>query len=376
MGNITSGLIAEYTNWRWVFGVTSGIDLVVIAGTLLFVPTALKPSHTAAKAVTSKLDQTMQLDWPGALLYFSGVLLLLLAITEAGVSGWKNVWVPVATVIAVLLIASFFFWEHFVEKRERPSRSSEGGDTKGSPTLPQNPRAGNARAPLIRLSHFRGQPPLIAGLFVIFLVVTAFSGFLNMTTSYFQTYQVLDPLGTALRLIPVGVVSFLTMALMAKLLHRLSIFTITATGAICVAVANLVMALPNISPQTSYFAYNLPTMITAAFGWDFINVTLARYTCSKVEDDDSLEGGVTVMVAQLGRATGVAITTALRVAVVRFDGVPSGELEFGTQASLDGLKSAFWANSWFAWAALWIVLLVMRKEGPLEPNRTWTQASS
>lgn len=384
VGNITSGLIAEYLDWRWVFCVISAIDLFVIAGTLYLIPTDIKQSSAAINAVASRLDQTMRLDWPGALLWSSGVLLLLIAITEAGASGWEDVWVPVTTVIGVLLIASFVFWERLVEKRERPplpvAGGGGGGDTKGSSssTPAPSPQACGlkARAPLVRLSNFRGQPPLIAGLAVLFLVVTAFSGFLNMTTSYFQTYQVLDPLGTALRLIPIGVVSFLTMALMTQLLHRLSVCAIAATGAVCVALANLVMAIPTIAPQTSYFAYNLPTMVTAAFGWDFINVTLSRYTCSKVEDDDSLEGGITVMVAQLGRATGVAITTALRIAVVRFNGVPSGELEFGTQASLDGLKTAFWANSWLSWAAVCIALLVMRKEGPLEPNISWAQAST
>lgn len=353
VGNITSGVLAEYANWRYVFLVTSSIAFIIVVGTILFIPTGLKPSRTVVNAVSSKLDQTMRLDWIGALLWFVGILVLLLAITEVGASGWSDSWVPVFMGIAALLICLFFFWEASVEKRES-----------------QTP---NGMAPLIRLSIFRGQPPLIGSIFVVFFVVTAFNGFLNMTTSYFQTYQVLDPLDTALRFIPTGVVGFCTLGLLTQVLHRMSVFVMAVIGATAVAVANLVMALP-ISPQTSYFAYNLPTMITAAFGMEFIYVTLARYTASRVEDDDSLGAGINVMVAQLGRATGVAITTSLRIAVVRYDGVPSGDPEFGTQASLDGLKLAFWTNSWFAWAAVWIVLLVMRKQGPQEPNITWAQA--
>lgn len=362
VGNIVSGLIAEYTNWRWVFFVTSLIALTTMAGGLFIIPKGLRQNVTTSHAFTSgsKLNQTMRLDWAGAFLWATGALSLLLAITEAGVTGLQTTWVPLFIGIGLILIIGFFFWEAFVERRELRSLSEGGGGVAKDSRPP--------KVPLVRLSNFRGKPPLIAGVVVLFFVVASFNGYLNMTATYFHTYQALDPLDTALRFIPAAVVGFCTIGSVTQLLGRISIFSILATGAIAVAIANLVMAMP-ISSRASYFAYNLPTMITAAFGVECMMITLSLYTYVKVEDKTSLEEGMLVMIAQLGRAFGVAITTAVRIAVVRYDGVASGELQFGTQASLDGVKSAFWTNSWFAWLAIWVILILMRKEGPLNGGK-------
>lgn len=397
VGSITAGLIAKYTNsWGLVFLVMSLLALTIIAGIILIIPMGLHRSGSAINAVSSKKntedlqDQTsmpVRLDWIGALLWSGGALLLLIAITEAGTSGWQSIWVPVSTIIGFALFMLFFFWEALAEKRESATSSSP---CSSSCMILQT------GAPLIRLSFFRKDPSLLGSMFVIFFLTTAFSGFFNMTTSYFQIYQALDPLDTALRLIPMGVVAFMTIALLTRIIHCISLFSVVATGALALALANLVMAIPleNIpflSPQTqfssssymlyTYFAYNLPTMVTAAFGLNLVNITLGRFVCSKIAGDDSFEVGATVMVSQLARATGVAITTAVRSAVVlhgtEANGpIPTEQALLQTELKLDGIQSAFWMNSWFAWMGFAIAVMALRKQGPVESNVAWRRLCS
>ena len=55
------------------------------------------------------------IDWAGAFLFTSGLLLLLIGLSEGVSQGWKSPLVIVALITSVLMLVSFIFWEHHLE---------------------------------------------------------------------------------------------------------------------------------------------------------------------------------------------------------------------------------------------------------------------
>jgi Na+/melibiose symporter-like transporter len=121
-----------------------------------------------------------QIDWIGAFLFTTSLLLLLVALSQGNSAGWKTVYVIALLIISVFLFVGFVFWQRYLEFR-------------------------TAREPLIRTSVFQNSPFLIA--MVIFtLFAAAFTNYLIYSTYFYQEYLLLDTLHTAFRFIPLGIV--------------------------------------------------------------------------------------------------------------------------------------------------------------------------
>lgn len=114
LGNIFSGVIAQYASWKWIFWVSAVLcGLVTVAGYILIPP---------SKAETSSLTSlVMNVDWVGGTLVTAAILLLNFALTEGNVVGWTVFWVPLLLVISLVLLAAFAGWIWYLEnKTEKP----------------------------------------------------------------------------------------------------------------------------------------------------------------------------------------------------------------------------------------------------------------
>ncbi|KAH8774346.1 major facilitator superfamily domain-containing protein [Diaporthe sp. PMI_573] len=345
-GNLLGGLIASYAHWTWVFWALAILAaLVTVAGYFVIPP---PPTTLHAQGVKAKAT----VDWIGAVLITVGLMVMLFALTEGNVVGWKTPWVPVLIVVALIIIAAFVFWQRHLERTGK-------------------------QTPLMKVSIFKSGR-FSAAMVIMALFFSSFNCYLIYTTYYFQDFQGLSAIQTTLRFIPTGVVGVLTAAIVARLIAIIPTFMLLMFGNLCMAVACLLFAAP-IPPTTTYFAYGMPAMILSVFGADITWPCMTLFTSHSLPQADQAMGGALVnAVGQIGRAIGLAIATAVQTSVMadaRGTSVEdSGSMKAWDQPTLKGLQAAQWFDFALGAANLLVVAVAFRgsgiigKAGPKEKN--------
>ncbi|POR36540.1 Putative MFS-type transporter [Tolypocladium paradoxum] len=338
LGNILSGLVAEYSSWKWVFGASAIMAGVITVAGIVFIPPAPPPPSNATALGGSKPASNPSIDWIGAALITVGLVGLMFALTEGNVVGWRTPWVPVTIVASLLVVAAFVVWQRHLELA--------GG-----------------RPPLVKVSIFRNLR-FSAVMVIMGLFFASFNNFLVYATYFFQGFQGLNPLQTMLRFVPTGVSGAVVAIIVAQLLSRVPTLFILVCGNLAVSLASLLFAVP-IAPTTSYFAYGLPAMILSVIGVDTTWPCLTLFTSQALPREDQAIGGALInAVGQFGRAIGLAISTAIQTAVTAdARGVninEAGGMEPWDPASLRGIRAASWMNVGFGMASLAFVFVAFR----------------
>ncbi|KAG1812501.1 major facilitator superfamily domain-containing protein [Suillus subaureus] len=104
LGLITGALFVEYVSWSWIFWFVS---TVIIPTTLI--SAVLIPSQT--KNVKSGCTKFRSLDITGISILTVAVILFIFAVTTGSITGWGSATTLAPLVIAIAMIAVFFFWE-------------------------------------------------------------------------------------------------------------------------------------------------------------------------------------------------------------------------------------------------------------------------
>ena len=164
------------------------------------------------------------------------------------------------------------------------------------------------------------------------------------------------------------IVAFIT----AHLLARVRGDFILTFGMLAVSIASMLFAI-DIPTTTSYWAYAFPALVLSTCGADTMFPILTLFTAKSLPQEDQALGGALInSVAQVGRAIGLAIMTAVQTAVVASKkGVTVDEvgkdggmsIGKGDNALKIGLRSAAWFNCALGLAALVVVLLFFRGAG-------------
>lgn len=282
-------------------------------------------------------------DWLGAFLVTASLVCLLFSLTEGNVVGWATAWVPSLIVLSVLLMICFVLWQRYLENK-------------------------TTRTPLMKPSIFGTDRRFGVALLTNGLFNASFNGYLIFTTTFYQDYQDLSPLQTTLRFIPTGVTGIITAVIASQLLLRIPASHILLTSALCVSTSSLLFAVPIPARTTSYFAYGLWAMMLSTFGADMLGPCLALFTSLTLPPEhQALGGGLLFTTMQLGRAVGLAIATAVQMAVMaREDGVGVQDVQQvqpWDEASLIGLRAGCWVNFAFGLAAFGLILAGLRGLG-------------
>ncbi|TLS25705.1 hypothetical protein PpBr36_07283 [Pyricularia pennisetigena] len=348
-GTIMAGFITANVSWVWVFGVTAILaGLLTVAGIFVIPPD--EPKSRPARG-----SPAAAVDWIGAILVTFGLFVLLFALTQGPITGWRAPWIPVLLALSLGIIGAFVYWQNWLEKK---------GDR---PVL--------VKPSLLKKSKGFGAAMLLMGLFF-----SSFNGFLVYATYYYQSYQGLSVLDTTLRFLPTGVAGIATAFVASKLLRRLPAWLILFLGNVCVSVANLIFALP-IDSSVSYFATGMIAMSLSVFGADTTWPTMTLFTSHALPKEDQALGGALVnAVGQVGRAVGLAIATAVQVSVMakaRGNSIESaGPVQAGDGPSLDGLRAAFWFNLAVGVCAAAVAAIAFRGSGIIGiPEKTTTVES-
>ncbi|KAM3068327.1 hypothetical protein ACMFMG_009465 [Clarireedia jacksonii] len=306
-GNIMGGIIAQWASWKVVFFVIAGASLTVAVTAIFVIPKELPRGNEEDSIRASGVD------WLGAFLFTSGLLLLLVGLSEGGSAGWDSASVIAIIVVSVCLLVVFIFWE-----RHREAKTTH--------------------EPLMRVSTFQNARFSIA-MIIVTLFSASLTNFCIYTTYYYQNFQLLDPIQTALRYIPLGVFGILTTICSGYLLARIKGNYILSFGLTSALIANLLFAVP-IPPSTTYFAYGFPAMVLTAFGADTIYPCLGLFTTQTLpRKDQSVAGAMFQTMAAIGRAIPLPITTVIQ------ETVQQKELRQGKSqlyAYLQGLRAAEW----------------------------------
>lgn len=144
LGNIMSGLVAEYATWKWVFWILAIIAAATtIAGHFLIPLPTIHPSEGELKNAV---------DWVGGTVVTVALFILLFALTEANTVGWSTPYIPTIIVVSVLLLTGFVLWQLYLEKR-------------------------TTRKPLVKISLF-ARKRVAASLFVMAMFFSSFNNYL------------------------------------------------------------------------------------------------------------------------------------------------------------------------------------------------------
>ncbi|KAF5878607.1 putative drug resistance protein [Botrytis fragariae] len=319
LGNLMGGIISQWASWKVVFFVIAGASLTIAVSAIFVVPKEPPKGNEEDTARASGVD------WIGAFLFTAGLLLLL---QEASV-------IAIIVISGCLLIV-FVLWEHYRETK-------------------------TTKEPLMKISTFRHKQFSIA-MIIITLFSSGFTNFCLYTTYYYQDFHLLDPLQTALRYIPLGVVGILTTFGSGYLLARINGDYILSFGLGSAMIANLLFAVP-IPPSTSYFAFGLPAMSLAAFGADTVYPCLGLFTTQSLpRKDQSVAGAMFQTMAAIGRSMPLPITSAIQ------QSVQSKELNKGATemlAFLAGLRAVEWFCVGCMAASLAMTIIGLRNIGKI-----------
>ncbi|KAJ5939017.1 Drug resistance protein [Penicillium verhagenii] len=145
-GNLVGGVIGDLLGWKWVFWIPAIISSMATGAA------ALSTSKFPIRKARSEVD----IDWLGALLISSSLLLFLVSFSEGSVVGWGTPWVPTLIAVAAILLCLFVFWQRCLEERYE-------------------------RVPLLKVSMFR-RAKFSALFLLIGLVYGSFNSFLVFAT--------------------------------------------------------------------------------------------------------------------------------------------------------------------------------------------------
>ncbi|KAK3337864.1 major facilitator superfamily-domain-containing protein [Neurospora tetraspora] len=334
-GNLMAGLIAEYASWKWVFGVIAILAAIITVAAIFVIP---PPKHTLHQDGASVKGSV---DWIGAVLITAGLLVLLFALTEGNVVGWRTPWVPVLIVVAVALVAVFVLWQRHLEKTGK-------------------------QAPIMKVSMFHNKR-FSAAMLIMALFFSSFGGWMVFATYFYQDYQGQSLIQTTLRFLPTGVMGLVCAFVVSQLLSRVPTYMMLAFGNACVAITCILFAAP-IPPHTSYWAWAFIGMILSVIGADTAWPCLILFTSHSLPQADQALGGALVNACgQIGRAIGLAIATAIQTAVMAQQrGVSvedAGSMKEWEDASLAGIRAANWFHMALGLCSLAVVLIAFRGSG-------------
>ncbi|KUJ23914.1 MFS multidrug transporter-like protein [Mollisia scopiformis] len=321
LGNLLGGIISEYANWKVVFFVIAGVAFVIGAIAIFVVPK--EPPSTGD---AGEHPRASGIDWTGAFLFTSGTLLLLIALSEgvAQPQGWRTPFVIAILLVSVLFLGLFIFWQHYLEKI-----SSE---------------------PLMRVSTFK-TGRFSAAMVIVFFFSAGFTNFLVYSTYYYQDLQLLSPIQTTLRYIPLGICGIFSIFCSGYFMARIRGNYILIFGLGSALIANIIFAVP-IPPSTTYWAYGFPAMCLAAFGADTTYPCIGLFTTQSLpRKDQGVAGAMFQTIAGLGRAMFLPITATIQSSIQTRVANSSNDASY---AYLEGLRGV----EWFCVACMAISLLI------------------
>jgi EmrB/QacA subfamily drug resistance transporter len=333
IGLICGGVLTQYASWRWCLLVNVPVALITLAAAIPIV-------HE------SKAQGNTRYDIPGAILATVGLVTLVYGFTEAAkphgtsTNGWTAPLTIAMLVIAVVLLASFLWWESRVK----------------NPLLPLR----------VITDRNRGTSYLVS-----ILVGAGLLGFFLFMTFYLQQTQHYSPVKTGLAYLPFSGGVIVSAGIAAQLLPRVGPRILMTVGGTLATGA--MVWLTQLEATTSYVSLILPAFIAMSLGLGLLFVPLSATALSGISNHDA--GVASAMVnttQQVGASLGTALlntifTTALAGFIATHGTSPAAQVS----GAIHGYNVAFTVSAvLLALTAILSALFIRRPVGVLADDGT------
>ncbi|MFF8785158.1 MFS transporter [Streptomyces sp. NPDC015125] len=277
-GPVIGGALVAHLGWRAVFFLTVLPALATGALALAVrVPVAMPAPSRAPSAGAVDRSLAARLDLPGACLLAVTLLCLVHTLVALPDSGWTVVTVTGAVAAAAACGA-------FLRQERR------------------------AASPLLPLG-FLGSPPVAAALAVLLSASAVMFGALFVSTYFLQDVLALDPLQSALRVLPLAVMMVLGAPAAAVLQRRYGARRTTVTAMVLLTLGVLVLSqLDQVSTAPAISGGFL--LLGAGFGTVMVTATAVIVHQASVEHA-GVAGGLQQTAMNTGPTLGVAVATML-----------------------------------------------------------------
>jgi EmrB/QacA subfamily drug resistance transporter len=311
-GVLLGGILTDLLSWEWIFFVNVPVG---IAG-LALAPVLLAESKDA---------HGQSHDVPGAVLVTSGLVLLVLGITQGRQWEWTSTRTIGIFAVAAVLLAAFALWERW------------------------------QRDPLVPFSIFKVQTLTAANVAGLIMGTALFSMFL-MLTLYMQQVLEFSPLKTGVGYLAVAGTAVIWANVAAQVVNRIGVKPALIFGMSMLTVG--LVYFTQVSVGGSYWADLFPgfLILGIAIPFAFVPITIAALAGTKPEEA-GLASGLINTSQQIGGALGIALLSTIAVSTT------DDELANGTAlpaALTDGFVNAFWAGAAIAFVGILVSIFLVR----------------
>jgi EmrB/QacA subfamily drug resistance transporter len=311
-GVLMGGVLTDLLSWEWIFYVNIPVGVVA----LVLSPILLRESRDA---------HGQSHDVPGAVLVTSGLLLLVLGITQGHAWGWGSASTIGVFAASAVLLAGFAAWE---------LRQTQ---------------------PLVPFSIFRLQTLAAANVAGFVMGTAMFSMFL-MLTLYMQQVLGYSPIETGIGYLAVAGTAVIWANVAAAAVNRVGVKPALVLGMSLLTIG--LLSFTQVSVGGSYWVDLFPgfLILGVAIPFAFVPVTIAALAGTK-PTEAGLASGLINTSQQIGGAVGIALLSTIAVSTT------DGAVADGTpvpQALTDGFVSAFWAGAAIAFVGVLVSLFFVR----------------
>jgi EmrB/QacA subfamily drug resistance transporter len=313
-GVLLGGILTDLLSWEWIFFVNVPVGAVALG----LAPVLLAESRDA---------RGQSHDIPGAVLVTSGLVLLVLAITQGQQWEWGSTKTIGVLVASAVLLAAFALWEQ------------------------------RQRDPLMPFSIFRLQTLSAANAAGLIMGTVLFSMFL-MLTLYMQQVLGYSPLKTGVAYLAVAGTAVLWANVAAQVVNRSGVKPSLVFGMSMLTIG--LVYFTQVSVGGSYWVDLFPGFLILGIGipFAFVPITIAALAGTR-PDEAGLASGLINTSQQVGGALGIAILSTIAVSTTN-DAVDRGTAT--SVALTDGFVNAFWAGAAIALVGVLVSFFLVREK--------------
>jgi EmrB/QacA subfamily drug resistance transporter len=312
-GVLMGGILTDLLSWEWIFFVNIPVG---VAG-LALAPILLSESRDA---------HGQSHDVAGAALVTSGLVLLVLGITQGRQWEWLSGTTIGVFAASAALLAAFALWEQ------------------------------RQREPLVPFSIFRLQT-LTASNVAGFIMGTALFSMFLMLTLYMQQVLGYSPIKTGVAYLAVAGTAIIWANVAAAAVNRVGVKPALIAGMSLLTIGLLYFT--QVSVDGSYWTDLFPgfLILGLAIPFAFVPITIAALAGTRPEEA-GLASGLINTSQQIGGAVGIALLSTIAVSTTD-DAVASGDAV--PSALTDGFVNAFWAGAAIAFVGVLVSIFLVRR---------------
>ncbi|KIJ41092.1 hypothetical protein M422DRAFT_255938 [Sphaerobolus stellatus SS14] len=301
IGLIIGASLVSFASWPWVFYFVAIFGGALAISVLLFLPEV--SYGPIVPTAVSKYGRIKRLDLPGVSMLTAALVLFIFAVTSGSIVGWGTATVIVPLVLSVFLTALFFIWEARIPKE------------------------------IAAVPPSIWKYPNLAILIVVSLQPFMWWASVQFLFSwYFQEIFGWSTIKTAVRFLPLGLVSFPIMGLASVLQQTFSLKWVILFGDLFVLAGTALFPFADTMEHFWRFAFPGFFIGTAGMTIVFATTNIALFSITPPEMS-GIVGAIFTCALQLGSATGTAIITSIQTSV---------EASHGGPTTYRGRAAGFW----------------------------------